>query len=627
MQNRLLFTFSSLNSPWTPDELDVLNNAIADFYPVIKSLYGEPAFTITVNLRKDPSILFPGEYSPKAKEIVLRDATQLDVLCHEMIHAFRDRNMILINSYEEGMTRAVQVEVFNRLPDYTFWNENHRYIYDVYYEGLNRRIIGSQSGNFDYASPFLLLRYNLAGYAWAKVLLENPDFFAEFNRRLYARAMIEPAVLSDIPTLREMARSLQPVVEGKPFLNWYERQGIFDPAPEDGYFLYQNISNFNVYYFFRDKSGHEKMIPGAPIAWDIFDFENRPLLSGNGVTTDLGWVSIAPVFPDGYRGRIKIVASAETPDGVLTNTAFAPVGDNAGIFGILEDFNSGTVIITALDANLPPAVEDVSRGMFQVPSFADEKGRFIIVYDDGKGNTFSKRFNKDASDYFLPMAKSDAVADLVLTAAVAPEQGIVGRSLTYTLTATNKGPGTASEIYLADVLPPGVTFVSAGPSQGSCIFSYPVVTCALDSIGAGASASVGVTVTPAQAGVIETNAYITANASDPDFTNNGVVLSSTVVDVHPAIRSITALEERISMLFDRKILNRGQAQALTASLQAAKRHIERSRVIPAISQIEAFINQVNAFLRTRILPKAEGEALKNEAGGIVRLLSRRHQAP
>jgi len=533
--------------------------------------------------------------------------------------------MLLINSYEEGMTRAVEVEVFNRLAAYTFWNENHSYMYVVDYEGLNRQVIGSQFGNFDYASPFLLLRYDLAGYAWAKVFLENSNFFVDFNRTLYDTTLLDPLTLSDVSILRNIASSLQPVVEGKPFLTWYEQQGIFDPTPKEGYSLYQNISNFNVYYFFRDTSGSEKMIAGATIQWEIYDHEDRLMLSGSGVTSPLGWISLNPLLPVDYKGRIKIVTSM-TPDGLINNTAFTSAGDHNGIFGIVEGTDTGVITITPLAGDTPAVTIDVAYGIFDAPSLAVEKGRFIAVYRDEEGQIFSKQFNKDSSDYFLSMVKSTATSDLSLFHTVDPGQITVGNNLTYILTVTNNGPDTATEVLLRDILPPDVAFVSVTPAQGSCTFFPSTVTCALDTINKGSSVTVKITTTPTQTGAIENNAYVAGNVSDPEMNNNSVLMSSTVVDINPAIKSIISLISRVTILVDQEILNPGQGESLITLLEAAENHVERDRAIPAINQIHAFMNHITAFVRAGVLTQSQGQALLTMADNIIIHLTPQQQA-
>ena len=47
--------------------------------------------------------------------VYVADSSRPDVLCHEMLHAFRDAYMIRLSSFEEGMVRAAEIEIFNRL--------------------------------------------------------------------------------------------------------------------------------------------------------------------------------------------------------------------------------------------------------------------------------------------------------------------------------------------------------------------------------------------------------------------------------------------------------------------------------------------------------------------------------
>ena len=191
-------------------------------YPVAKAIYGSPAYNIsTVNVRKDPTLSgVSGYYDLSANEMVLR-TSRSDALCHEMIHAFRDDNMVGLSTYEEGMTRAAEVEVFNQLPDYSHFDKHHSYTYDVYYESLNNPAVGSQNGTFSSLATLFLLRYQLAGYAWGKALIENSDFLFDFNRDFYARILVDPDVRYQEAGLLAIAAAIQPTVEGLPFQEWY----------------------------------------------------------------------------------------------------------------------------------------------------------------------------------------------------------------------------------------------------------------------------------------------------------------------------------------------------------------------------------------------------------------------
>src|SRR5213078_1941138 len=60
-----------------------------------------------------------------------------------------------------------------------------------------------------------------------------------------------------------------------------------------------------------------------------------------------------------------------------------------------------------------------------------------------------------------------ADADLSLTKAASPEPVLIGQLLSYTLTVQNLGPSDVTAAQATDTLPPGVTYESATPSQGS----------------------------------------------------------------------------------------------------------------------------------------------------------------
>jgi uncharacterized repeat protein (TIGR01451 family) len=196
----------------------------------------------------------------------------------------------------------------------------------------------------------------------------------------------------------------------------------------------------------------------------------------------------------------------------------------------------------------------------------------------------------------------------------------------YTLTVVNNGPDAATELFLADILPPDVTFVSVTSAQGSCTFSPSTVTCALNTINKGTSVTVEITTTPTQTGAIENSAYVAGNVYDPEMNNNSVVMSSTVVDINPAIESIISLISRITMLVDQEILNPGQGKSLITLLEAAENHVERDRAIPAINQIHAFMNHITAFVRASVLTQSQGEALLTMAENIIVHLTQQHQA-
>jgi len=123
---------------------------------------------------------------------------------------------------------------------------------------------------------------------------------------------------------------------------------------------------------------------------------------------------------------------------------------------------------------------------------------------------------------------TDQPADLAITMTDSPDPVAEGALLTYTLTVTNAGPGTAFVIKLVDTLPAGAQFASATPTQGSCGGTGPV-TCGLDSLASGASATVTIVVRPHPAGTISNAATVSSDVLDPSTTNNSVTTTTTVM--------------------------------------------------------------------------------------------------
>jgi uncharacterized repeat protein (TIGR01451 family) len=100
--------------------------------------------------------------------------------------------------------------------------------------------------------------------------------------------------------------------------------------------------------------------------------------------------------------------------------------------------------------------------------------------------------------------------------------------LTYTLTATNNGPGSATGVTINDPLPADVMFVST--SAGTFNSSTDTLTDAVGNLAVGASQSVTVSVTvgASVAGTITNTATVSGNQPDPDPSNNTSTAITTV---------------------------------------------------------------------------------------------------
>ena len=116
-------------------------------------------------------------------------------------------------------------------------------------------------------------------------------------------------------------------------------------------------------------------------------------------------------------------------------------------------------------------------------------------------------------------------ADIAVTTMDSPASVVVGNTLTYTVTVTNVGPSQATGVVLANTLPIDVNIESVAPSQGSCgEVLAGAVTCVLEALDSGASATVAIAVVPmpiAGGTVVTNTAAATADQADPELANNG----------------------------------------------------------------------------------------------------------
>ena len=115
-----------------------------------------------------------------------------------------------------------------------------------------------------------------------------------------------------------------------------------------------------------------------------------------------------------------------------------------------------------------------------------------------------------------------AAADLAIDKTGPTTPVNAGANFNYTIAVTNNGPSTATNVTVTDVLPPGVTFVSASGGGFTCTETAGTVTCTRGSLAAGATATITLTVTaPNEGGTIAVNtARVTANEADPNQGNN-----------------------------------------------------------------------------------------------------------
>ncbi len=128
--------------------------------------------------------------------------------------------------------------------------------------------------------------------------------------------------------------------------------------------------------------------------------------------------------------------------------------------------------------------------------------------------------------------------DLEVVKTVNHKQVVVGQSLTYTLTVTNKGPGAAPNAMLNDTSTTPLQVVSAKPSVGTCGKAIPL-HCSFGTIAVGAKVTIKVIAKPKLTGGKQKNtASTTGEGTDTDPSNNMDAAQVSAKKVHLLLKKV-----------------------------------------------------------------------------------------
>ena len=177
----------------------------------------------------------------------------------------------------------------------------------------------------------------------------------------------------------------------------------------------------------------------------------------------------------------------------------------------------------------------------------NDTGKTIYLHDTWhqNGSTQSMTWTGDElqTGMFLRSASIVNIApvatDMAITMIDSPDPVTLGGNITYTITATNNGSAGTSTTTVTDVLPAGITYISASSSQGSCS-GTSTVTCNLGAMSSGSHATISliVTTTAANAALANT-ATVTSNLTDPTPANNTATATTVVNNPVPDLAGLS----------------------------------------------------------------------------------------
>jgi hypothetical protein len=394
-------SFSFTYQSWSPSEqvqLESWLNPNGSVMKTIKEVAGPPERNLAITVVKEDSGN-AGEYDSYEHKVILT-SLQLSVLDHELMHATRDGWTLSDSLWEEGLARAGEKEVMRLLAlkgiTEAGYDTNHEYGYDEYYENNNTPTVGVPYGDI-YIDPALtLLRYEQAGYAFSKVLMENPQFIAEFNAKVFTHPNGNLSQTELIATANEV----QPEVEGLPFPEWEQEQAIFDTNQQPGCYLFERSNQFTVDFYCTDQYGNVTMQEGATITLKIQGPYKELVFKGSGISTSYGLVGFEPPLT-ATTGRIKMVATAKSPEGGSAKATFYRQSGNAeGVFGVITNATTGEVNFHSPSGQFTPFSVPVTNGAFVAPTLTSVRGQVVAEFRSPRLSAV-RTFDKDAAPYSL----------------------------------------------------------------------------------------------------------------------------------------------------------------------------------------------------------------------------------
>ena len=132
-------------------------------------------------------------------------------------------------------------------------------------------------------------------------------------------------------------------------------------------------------------------------------------------------------------------------------------------------------------------------------------------------------------------------ADVGVTLSGQPVPAIVGSKLTFTVTATNNGPGNALNTDVTLTVPLGVNFHSTTLSKGSYSHGGNDIVCHFGTLVPGESATADIEVIPSVAAVLTNTATATTQSTDTNPGNNVAVAIIPAANPAPILKAAGAV--------------------------------------------------------------------------------------
>lgn len=397
-------TFEIDSSSWTAAEKATLQewtNPTGLVQKTETEVVGAPAESMTVKIVKASAIEHAGEYEQITPEkgVMYLSKLELPIFNHEDGHAIHGPRILRDRTWEEGMARCAEKEEMRILATKGVveagYDVNHSYGYDVYYENDNVPAIGTGEEFGIYVGPMVLLRYEQAGYACSKIMIENPQFLKQFNAKLFTHPNGELT-----PTeIAAIVAEVQPTIEGQPAVKWIEGQYIFDTELKQDCYLDMRVNQYTVDEYCINAYGQSYVVPNSKITLRV----RNPygiVYKAKEITNSNGFVTFSPEVPPDA-GRLELIVTAKSPEGAIKGIFYRQSGGEEGVFGVvIKKIYSGTVTFKSPTGQFATFSEPVVNGAFAAPALESIRGTIEAEFS-GEKKTARQTFNKDAAPFSL----------------------------------------------------------------------------------------------------------------------------------------------------------------------------------------------------------------------------------
>jgi len=421
----LTFTFSG----WDSSEQTALQNYLNTAYPLMKTYYGDPAFSITVNIIKDPTLqdVRGGTYDASTNEIRIGYSPDLEMaeyyLTIMVLHAFHDDVMFSYEAWETGFARAAAAAIVPQaLPSFDVTRDTY-YVMQLY-DCLDQPDLASPTF-WSGATDMPLWRLVTSQAAWLKVYVENPLFFRNFNEAYYAalNADGDYSLCGDVPRLKQIAGGVVSQVEGQPFYVWYQQQYVLDTSIHLGLKLYVynvpfNDNVFLIYNYHETGADGQDTPRGGRVALDYWNYDfSSSLFANEGYYVDISSTGddagVGFISPSFYNigGPQRITVEARI--GGLVRRTIYPYGvrgsdeDTKEIFGAVVGSDSANLTLTYGGTDYSVSV---SRGVFSLDLAQSLRpGQLTLTYEpSGEELVFLRNVG---FQYYVPLFRANGYSD------------------------------------------------------------------------------------------------------------------------------------------------------------------------------------------------------------------------